>query len=125
MNALSHQDLPPDEQLRQAMNGFVAIFEALLRRSGEYGAAIEAFRSRQQAESERIAALERSMATDRAALERMLGVFAELASLGAPATNSSEINTAARGGQPEPLRMAFPATGPPSSPFPHQDTATS
>jgi hypothetical protein len=125
MNDLPHQDLPPDEQLRQALNGFVAIFEALLRRNSDYGAAIEQFRSRQHADSERIAALERSMATDRAALERVRGVFADLARLSAPTAGGSEVTAAAGGDQQEPSDAASTPNGHLSSPFPRQAPAGS
>jgi hypothetical protein len=124
MEDLARQDLPPDEQLRQALNGFTAIFDALLGRSSEYGAAIEQFRARQQAESDRMAGLERSLAADRAALERMRGVFAEVARLGVPAGNDSELRTASPDEQhQESLGLASAPTDHLSSPFPRHDTA--
>jgi hypothetical protein len=126
MNDPAHQDLPADEQLRQALNGFAAVFESLLRRCSEYDAAIEQFRARQQTESDRIAALERSLASDRSALERMRGVFAEMARLGTPTANASALETTARAEQQqEPRGLASAPTGHLSSPFPRQATEKS
>jgi hypothetical protein len=79
MNELEHQDLPADEQLRRAFGGVAGIFEQLLRRNDGARAEIERTRDRHNEDVARMAALEMSLAADRAAIQQIGGVFAKIA----------------------------------------------
>jgi hypothetical protein len=117
MNKFEHQSVQANEQLRQALDGFAGLFETLLRRSSECAAEIEAARGRQQAEAERMIALEQTLAADRATLQQLGGVFAEVARRsGASAPAAPPAPAAAKPAPSEPATsFRFPAPAGPAA----------
>jgi hypothetical protein len=79
MNAYDDPGQSAETQLRQAWGGIASIVDDMLRRNREIGDALTDAQERQRTETERLAAMERAIASDRAALEQMNTVFSSAA----------------------------------------------
>jgi hypothetical protein len=105
MSEFEHSTQPAESQLQQAMGGVASIIEGMLRRSREIGTQLAESRERQRVETDRLAAMERQLHADRAALEQMSKVFSQAAGRPEQRAGAEAVAPAAEAA-PQPIKTA-------------------